>query len=131
MFVPLSPTLPSRPGSFIIRHSDSTPGDFALTFRTKDETRHWKIAANQGKYYVHPRPQPYDSLEEIVDVSPPPTCTYMHLLCSCYIAAMTLCANSVQLSKIIMVQEVCMTNHCVRNQHNFVGKSCIITCINY
>ena len=60
-----------RPGSFIIRHSDSTPGDFALTFRTKDETRHWKIAANQGKYYVHPRPQPYESLDEIVDVSHP------------------------------------------------------------
>jgi hypothetical protein len=65
-----------RPGSFIIRHSDSTPGDFALTFRTKDETRHWKIAANQGKYYVHPRPQPYESLDEIVDVSHPiTTCT--------------------------------------------------------
>ena len=66
----INPTY-GRPGSFIIRHSDSTPGDFALTFRTKDETRHWKIAANQGKYYVHPRPQPYESLDEIVDVSHP------------------------------------------------------------
>ena len=44
-------------------------GDFALAFRTANEIRHWKIVQDKEKFYVHPRPNPYNSLEEIIQVS--------------------------------------------------------------
>ena len=58
-----------RPGSFLLRTSDTSPGDFALAFRTAKEVRHWKIVCKGQKYFVHPRPNPYNSLEDIVAVS--------------------------------------------------------------
>ena len=57
-----------RPGSFLVRPSEKTPGDYALAFRTATEVRHWKLVQDGGKFYVHPRPNPYNSLEEIIQV---------------------------------------------------------------
>jgi hypothetical protein len=54
------------PGSFLVRPSEKTPGDYALAFRTTSEVRHWKLVQDGGKFYVHPRPNPYNSLEEII-----------------------------------------------------------------
>lgn len=55
-----------QPGSYLVRPSEKTLGDYALAFRTKSEVRHWKIAHDKEKFYVHPRPNPYDSLEDII-----------------------------------------------------------------
>ncbi|CAI8041070.1 Protein pob1, partial [Geodia barretti] len=55
-----------RPGSFLVRPSEKTPGDYALAFRTTSEVRHWKMVQDGGKFYVHPRPNPYNNLEEII-----------------------------------------------------------------
>ena len=60
------PTLCCSPGSFVVRPSERTPGDYAMAFRTTDDIRHWRIVQNKDKYYVHPRPHPYETLEEIV-----------------------------------------------------------------
>lgn len=57
-----------RPGSFLVRPSEKTPGDYALAFRTTSEVRHWKMVQDGGKFYVHPRPNPYNNLEEIIQV---------------------------------------------------------------
>ena len=62
----LPPSL--RPGSYLVRPSEKTLGDYALAFRTKSEVRHWKIVHDKEKFYVHPRPNPYDSLEDIIKV---------------------------------------------------------------
>ena len=58
----------TSPGSFLVRPSEKTLGDYALAFRTSSEVRHWKIVQDAGKFYVHPRPNPYNSLEEIITV---------------------------------------------------------------
>jgi hypothetical protein len=55
-----------RPGSFLVRPSEKTQGDYALAFRTTSEVRHWKMVQDGGKFYVHPRPNPYNNLEEII-----------------------------------------------------------------
>ena len=47
----------------------SDKGDYALTFCTIKDIRHWKIVRKGGKYYVNPRPNPYHSLMEIIQVS--------------------------------------------------------------
>lgn len=54
------------PGSFLVRPSERVSGDYALAFRTRTEIRHWKIVKSNGKYYVHPRPNPYDSVAAII-----------------------------------------------------------------
>ncbi len=56
------------PGSFLVRPSEWTPGDYALAFRTKKEIRHWKIVQENDNYFVYPRPHPYDSLDDVVQV---------------------------------------------------------------
>ena len=59
---------PCSPGSFLVRPSEKVAGDYALAFRTRNEIRHWKIVKNDGKYYVHPRPNSYRSVADIVQV---------------------------------------------------------------
>ncbi|XP_019861155.1 PREDICTED: uncharacterized protein LOC109589532 [Amphimedon queenslandica] len=54
------------PGSFLVRPSEKVPGDYALAFRTRNEIRHWKIVKSNHKYYVHPRPNSYSSVADIV-----------------------------------------------------------------
>lgn len=61
--------LPYRAGSFLVRPSERSPGDYALAFRTNTDIRHWRIVKNSGRFYVHPRPNPYNSLPEIIQVS--------------------------------------------------------------
>ena len=46
--------------------SERTKGDYALAFRTRTDIRHWRIVR---KYYVHPRPNPYNSQLDIIEVS--------------------------------------------------------------
>ena len=58
----------SSPGSFLVRPSEKVAGDYALAFRTRTEIRHWKIVKNNYKYYVHPRPNSYRSVADIVQV---------------------------------------------------------------
>ncbi|XP_064397976.1 uncharacterized protein LOC135344660 [Halichondria panicea] len=58
--------LKGKPGSFLVRPSERSPGDYALAFRTNTDTRHWRIVKNSGRFYVHPRPNPYNSLPEII-----------------------------------------------------------------
>ena len=65
---PLLSVLVHRPGSYLVRPSERNIGDYALAFRTGAEMRHWRIVQDNGKFYVHPRPNPYDSLEDIVQV---------------------------------------------------------------
>lgn len=59
---------PSSPGSFLVRPSERQPGDYALAFRTRSEIRNWRIVQRDSKYFVHPRPNPYNSLLDIVQV---------------------------------------------------------------
>jgi hypothetical protein len=56
------------PGSFLVRPSERVPGDCALAFRTRTEIRHWRIVKKSNKYYVHPRPNPYNSVADIIKV---------------------------------------------------------------
>lgn len=58
-----------RKGSFLVRPSERTPGDYALAFRTNTDIRHWRIVNKSNKFYVHPRPNPYNSLDDIIAVS--------------------------------------------------------------
>ena len=58
-----------RPGSFLVRPSETDPNGYAIVFRTKNEMKRWKIVHQDGQYMVHPRPQRYPSLEKIVEVS--------------------------------------------------------------
>ena len=58
-----------RKGSFLVRPSERTQGDYALAFRTNTDIRHWRIVNKAGKYFVHPRPNPYNSLDDIISVS--------------------------------------------------------------
>ncbi len=59
----------SRKGTFLIRPSERTQGDYALAFRTSTDIRHWRIVHKGGKFFVYPRPNPYNSLEDIIEVS--------------------------------------------------------------
>ncbi len=65
-----------RPGSFLVRPSERSPGDYALAFRTNTDTRHWRIVKNSGRFYVHPRPNPYNSLPEIIQVGTAYACQH-------------------------------------------------------
>jgi len=55
-------------GSFLVRPSERTKGDYALAFRTRTDIRHWRIVRKGAKYQVYPRPHPYNSLHDIIMV---------------------------------------------------------------
>ena len=115
---------PCRPGSFLLRKSDTTLGDFALAFRTAKEVRHWKIVSKEQKYFVYPRPNPYNSLEEIVAVC----CVCECGMCVCMVCVCMVCVCVVCVC-IVCVCVVCVCVVCVCMYVVFVCGICVCVCV--
>jgi tyrosine-protein phosphatase non-receptor type 11 len=56
----------SKPGSFLVRESQSQPGHFVLSVRTDDTVTHVKIRCSGGKFDVGGGDQ-FDSLSELIE----------------------------------------------------------------
>ena len=54
-------------GSYLVRYSETTPGDYSLAVRDTDRVRHFKIRndADKGKFYIHDV-QCFDSVQDLI-----------------------------------------------------------------